>query len=249
MNYAEQQLVNDAKRKVIGQPAFSVRDKEEFMSEFGHLTDNYEFMTTVCSAWGVGFSRYASESLLDDYRFVFEVNATSAAHVVNNYVKNIDQKVWVKDLLSEIEKLADVEVKEHFEGKPATHYQVYQEDKLNSKQKIQQSLNKKGMYSMCIYVASPRIMKEHASAMDVYQTSGVKNKFNSLNFLAGKFFENIKEKKINHYIKKKDLEKLSTDVMQSTLSKIAEIVNVPLNKPADIIRKVEENTLKSRRKI
>ncbi len=102
---------------------------------------------------------------------------------------------------------------------------------------------------MCIYVASPRIMKEHASAMDVYQTSGVKNKFNSLNFLAGKFFENIKEKKINHYIKKKDLEKLSTDVMQSTLSKIAEIVNVPLNKPADIIRKVEENTLKSRRKI
>lgn len=242
MNYAEQQIVNDAKRKVIGQPAFSVRDKEEFMSEFGHLTDNYEFMNTVCSAWGVGFSRYASESLLDDYRFVFEVNATSAAHVVNNYVKNIEQKVWVKDLLGEIEKLADVEVKEHFEGKPATHYQVYQEDKLTSKQKINQSLNKKGMYSMCIYVASPRIMKEHASAMDVHQSAGLKSKFNSLNFLAGKLFENIKDKKINHYIKNKDLNKLSSEVMQSTLSKIADIVNAPLNKPDEIIKKVAENT-------
>ncbi len=102
---------------------------------------------------------------------------------------------------------------------------------------------------MCIYVASPRIMKEHASAMDVHQTSGVKNKFNSLNFLAGKLFENIKDKKINHYIKSKDLNKLSSEVMQSTLSKIADIVNAPLNKPEEIIKKVAENTDIARRKI
>ncbi len=250
MNYAEQILINDAKRKVVGNPAFNVKDREEFLSEFGDFTDNYDFMTTVCSNWGVAFSRYASERLLDDYQFVFEVNAVSSAQAINNYIKDIDQKVWVKDLMADFEKLADVDAKEHFEGKPATHYQVYKENNLTSKQKIGQTINKKGLSTICIYAASPRILKEHLNAMNLHEEMKVKGKFNTLNFLAQKYFDNVKDRKINHYIKLKEgLDKLSVDVMSTTLSKIAEIVNIPLNKPNEIIQKVQENTAIARRNI